>query len=385
MSFHCAVRAGVDPLPRGRGRGRVVDRALAPRAATLRMGRRTASTVVCLAIWLLAACAPAAPWRQESYVFGTRVEILIAGLPAADAQAAAGEVLREFDRLHRAYHAWQPSELTTLNAALAKGEAVTVSAELAGFLREAQLLSAQSGGTFDPGIGALIALWGFQSDEMPSAPPATDAVDALLARRPRIADLSFDGQRVTSRNPAVAVDFGGYLKGVALDRAAAALRARGVRNALVNIGGTIIALGSKGGTPWRIGIQHPRPESVGGAPLASIELMDGEAIGTSGDSHRFFAADGVRYHHLLDPRSGRPATATQSATVLMPAGPQAGMLSDALSKPVFIAGDDWSIAAKSVGATQVLRVSARGMIEATAAMRARLAAGNPDLHIVLRD
>ena len=368
MSFHCAVRAGVDPLPRGRGRGRVVDRALAPRAATLRMGRRTASTVVCLAIWLLAACAPAAPWRQESYVFGTRVEILIAGLPAADAQAAAGEVLREFDRLHRAYHAWQPSELTTLNAVLAKGEAVTVSAELAGFLREAQLLSAQSGGTFDPGIGALIALWGFQSDEMPSAPPATDAVDALLARRPRIADLSFDGQRVTSRNPAVAVDFGGYLKGVALDRAASILRAQGVHDALINIGGNVMALGSKNGQSWRVGIQHPRQPG----PLATLELQDGEAIGTSGDYQRYFEVDGRRYCHLLDPRSGQPVTHTQALSVLITPRANTGALSDVASKPLFIAGDDWPRLARAMAVEHVLRVDAEGRLQVSSAMQRRL-------------
>jgi thiamine biosynthesis lipoprotein len=98
----------------------------------------------------------------------------------------------------------------------------------------------------------------------------------------------------------VALDFGGYLKGVALDRAADILRSQGVRNALINIGGNILALGYKEGRKWRVGIQHPRRAGA----LATVELNDGEAIGTSGDYQRYFELDGKRYPHLLDPRTG---------------------------------------------------------------------------------
>ena len=94
-----------------------------------------------LLLSLLAACGAPAPWRQESYVFGTRVELLIAGAPHAEAQAAGVLVLREFDRLHHTYHAWRASELTALNEALAAGRSAEVSEELAGWLREAQALS----------------------------------------------------------------------------------------------------------------------------------------------------------------------------------------------------------------------------------------------------
>ncbi len=142
----------------------------------------------------------------------------------------------------------------------------------------------------------------------------------LVAAKPSIADLTFKGRVVTAKNPAVALDFGGYLKGVALDRAAAIFKARGIGNALINIGGNVLALGKKGDQPWRVGIRHPRPEQAGGAPLATLELRDGEAIGTSGDYQRFFELDGRRYCHLIDPRSGAPATGTQALTVLIPAG-----------------------------------------------------------------
>jgi thiamine biosynthesis lipoprotein len=330
---------------------------------------------------LLVACGSREPWRQESYVFGTRVELLVFGQTEAVAKSAAAEVLREFDRLHRSYHAWQPSELTALNDSIAAGKPHEVSAELAALLTEAQRVAAAGDYLFDPGIGRLIALWGFQSDEPAGGVPAPAKVAPLVAKRPSIADLKIVGTRVTSRNPAVAIDFGGYLKGVALDRAAVILRGKGINNALINIGGNILALGSKGDHAWRVGIQHPRPGQVGGGPLATLELRDGEAIGTSGDYHRFFMVDGQRYSHLIDPRSGRPATGTQSVTVLVDPGADAGMRSDALSKPVFVAGDGAFAMAKQLGVSHVLKVGADGTARATPTMQARLKVEVPDLRL----
>jgi len=335
--------------------------------------------------WLLAACGPSAPWRQESYVFGTRVELLIAGVPEAQARAAGNRVLQEFDRLHRTYHAWQPSELSALNEAIAAGRTHEVTAEFAAFIREAQAVAASGDHLFDPGVGRLIALWGFHSDDIQPRLPDPDALKALVAQHPSIADLHVDGNRVSSRNKSAALDFGGYLKGVALDRAAALLKQDGVTNALINIGGNVMALGTRegraGGAAWRVGIQHPRPQGVGGAPLATLELKDGEAIGTSGDYHRYFEVTGRRYCHLLDPRSGFPADATQAVTVLIATGASAGMRSDALSKPVFIAGREWRAMAKKLGVDAVLKVGADGTASATPAMQARIKIEVPDLKL----
>jgi len=326
--------------------------------------------------WLLAACGPSEPWRQESYVFGTRVELAIAGAPEAQARIAGNRVLQEFDRLHRTYHAWQPSELAALNEAIAAGRSHEVSAEFAGYLREAQAVAAAGEHLFDPGIGRLIALWGFHTDDIQPHLPDPGSVQALLAQHPSIADLRLDGNHVSSHNNSVAIDFGGYLKGVALDRAAASLKQDGIGNALINIGGNVMALGTRdgkaGGAAWRIGIQHPRPQGVGGAPLATLELRDGEAIGTSGDYHRYFEVAGYRYCHLLDPRSGFPAQDTQAITVLIAPGPGAGMRSDALSKPVFIAGREWRAMAQKLGLAAVLKVGADGTVSATPAMQARV-------------
>jgi thiamine biosynthesis lipoprotein len=318
---------------------------------------------------LLTACNRTPLQEQQAYVFGTRVEIIVVGDDPEQGRQAIAAVLREFDRLHRAYHAWQPSELSALNEAIAAGKPHTVTPELAGFIREAQALSQQGEHLFDPGIGRLIKLWGFQADEFKAELPPEADIKTWLASRPSIADIALDGNTVTSRNRQVALDFGGYLKGVALDRAATILRDMGIRNALINIGGNVMALGSKEGKKWRVGIQHPRQPG----PLATVTLDDGEAIGTSGDYQRFFEVDGQRYPHLLDPRSGHPATHTQAVTVLIPAGPKSGTLSDASSKPLFIAGAaGWREMARQMDVSLVLRIDRDGRIFITEALNRRL-------------
>lgn len=334
------------------------------------------------ALLLLAGCRPMPIQEQQSYVFGTRVEVLVVSPEADTARRAIAAVLAEFDRLHRAYHAWQDSELTALNADIAAGKPHRVSPELAALIRDAQQMSARGDYLFDPGIGKLIALWGFQNDEFKAQLPDPKALAAWRAAHPSIADLKIsDDDVVTSRNRQVALDFGGYLKGVALDRATAILRAQGIRDALINIGGNIMALGSKEGRKWRIGIQHPRQS----APLATLELDDGEAIGSSGDYQRFFELDGRRYPHLIDPRTAEPVEHTQAVTVLIPAGPRAGTLSDGTSKPIFIAGPQhWREQARKEEIGLVLRVDRDGTIQMTRAMaeRAKIADGAGKVEIV---
>jgi thiamine biosynthesis lipoprotein len=259
--------------------------------------------------------------------------------------------------------------LTTLNAALATGQTQRVDAEMAAFVSEAQKLAAQGDYLFDPAIGALIRKWGFQSDEFRTTPPTDKEIADWLQHKASMADLDINGASITSRNRHVALDFGGYLKGVALDRAATILRAQGINNALINIGGNVMALGSKEGKKWRVGIQHPRQPG----PLATVALEDGEAIGTSGDYQRYFEYAGKRYAHLLDPRTAQPVTHTQAVTVLIPAGAKAGTLSDATSKPIFIAGPDgWRAMAAKMGVAQVLRVDSENRIFVSEALNKRL-------------
>ena len=325
-----------------------------------------------LAVWI-SGCAEKKPLISESFVFGTRVEVQVADdLPEAQSRAAIAAVLTEFDRLHRNYHAWQPSELTQLNDALAAGRRQHVSPEMADLLVEARDYARQSDALFDPGIGRLIELWGFHADSYAAQLPDPAAIKAWLQAHPSILKLHVErddhGAWVASPNRQVALDFGGSLKGKALDRAAAILQAAGVRNALINIGGNVMALGTRYGKAWRVAIQAPRYAG----PLAVIELHDGEATGTSGDYQRYFEVDGQRYPHLLDPRSGYPASGTQAVTIVV-GGPDAGVRSDVLTKPVFIASDaGWQAMAQRLGLTQVLRVDALNQISVSTVLADRL-------------
>ncbi|MDD3884268.1 MAG: FAD:protein FMN transferase [Gallionella sp.] len=317
---------------------------------------------------LLAACGKEPLYHEQGYVFGTLVDVSIYGLNEPEARQAAGLVLREFQRMNDQFHAWQPSELSRLNAAFARGEHASVSPELAAMLADATRYSVQSGGLFNPAIGGLIRHWGFQSDEFKPQLPEVAEVSALVKANPQMADLVLAHGKVWSRNSTVQIDLGGYAKGYALDRAAALLRERGVRHALINIGGNILALGKHGDRLWRVGIQHPRKAG----PLATLELHDGEAIGTSGDYQRYFELAGKRYCHLIDPRDGLPKQGVQAVTVLT-RGLHAGVDSDVLSKPLFIAGTTtWVGVAKQMQVTEAMLIDSQGRIHLTAAMQKRL-------------
>jgi thiamine biosynthesis lipoprotein len=321
-----------------------------------------------LLLLLLSACGKEPLYHEQAYVFGTLVDVSIYGLEEADARQATRVVLQEFQRMNDQFHAWQPSELSRLNAAFARGARVPVSPELGAMLADATRYSVQSGGLFNPAIGSLIRRWGFQSDTFKAQLPDAAAVAALVAANPQMTDVVLAQGEAWSRNPAVQIDLGGYAKGYALDRAAALLRERGVHHALINIGGNILALGQHGGRPWRVGIQHPRKAGA----LATLELHDGEAIGTSGDYQRYFEFGGKRYCHLIDPRTGQPQQGVQAVTVLT-RGAQAGVASDVLSKPLFLAGTAaWASVAKQMQVSEAMLIDDRGRIHLTAAMQNRL-------------
>jgi thiamine biosynthesis lipoprotein len=322
----------------------------------------------------LCAASPAAEYRASSYVFGTLAQITVLDDDPAAAQRAASGVFREFDRMHRDLHAWQPGELVALNEAIARGEKdIPTTAEIAALIENARQLSERSGDLFNPAIGKLVALWSFHRNQ-PGGPLPDRAQVARLARaRPRMEDLAVHGNRVTSSNPEVRLDFGGYAKGYALDRAAEILRDAGIRNALVNVGGNILALGRRGNTPWRVGLEDPRGTAGAADLLGTIELADGEAIGTSGDYRRYYVVDGKRYSHIIDPRNGYPVSGVRSVTVLAPPRPGAGALSDAASKPLFIAGvAGWKEAAEGLGIRQALLIDDAGELHVTPDLLRRL-------------
>ena len=329
------------------------------------LGRRFLLLAVVL---LLSACGKEPLYQEQGYVFGTLVEVSVYGEPEPRAKQAVKAVMEEFQRLHDNLHAWKPSELSDMNAAFAQGKSKRVSPELAAILRDATQLSVKSQGLFDPAIGGLIKLWGFQADTFKAVLPDQKKVRALVAANPQMTDITLQGDVASSRNKAVRVDLGGYAKGYALDRAATLLKKMGVHDALVNIGGNVLALGSHGSRPWRVGIQHPRKPG----PFATVELHDGEAIGTSGDYQRYFMVSGKRYCHLIDPRSGQPAQGVEAVTILVH-GAHAGVLSDVDSKPLFISGvQGWRAAAVRMGVAEALLIDDSGKVHLTAAMQKRL-------------
>jgi thiamine biosynthesis lipoprotein len=239
-------------------------------------------------------------------------------------------------------------------------------------LRDAAQLSAQSDSLFNPAIGGLVKLWGFHADEFKPALPDTKQLAALVAAQAQMSDISFlthnGSTTLKSRNRAVQLDLGGYAKGYALDRAVALLKQQGVHNALINIGGNVMALGTHGSRSWRVGIQHPRKPG----PIATLELHDGEAIGTSGDYQRYFELNGKRYCHVIDPRNGQPVQGVEAVTVLTH-GARAGVLSDATSKPLFVAGaDGWLGAAHKMLLDEALLIDTTGTVHLTAALQKRL-------------
>ena len=309
-------------------------------------------------------------YRASSYVFGTIVQITVADADTALAQAAVGRVFAEFDRMHGELHAWKSSDLVALNRAIARGEAnIRTTPEIASLIRQSQGLSARSDELFNPAIGGLVGLWSFHRDKPGGPVPDARDIRGLVAARPRMSDLSIRGDEVTSTNPAVQLDFGGYAKGYALDRAAGIFRNNGISNALINVGGNAMALGRHRGRPWRVGLDSPR----GAGLLATLDLGDGEAVGTSGDYRRYYEIDGKRYSHIIDPRTGYPIAGVESVTVLVPGGAGAGALSDAASKPIFIEGrGGWAVADARMGVSCAMLVDTDGIVHVTPELKARL-------------
>lgn len=316
----------------------------------------------------LTACQPASH-HSQAYVFGTLVEIQIDDLPAQAAQQASDAVLVRYQQLHQQLHAWQDGELTRLNRAIHAGQAgITISPALASHLQYAQQLATRSQQLFNPAIGKLVTLWGFHRDQFSPVTVTDQTIRTIVASQPHMADLVIAGQTVSSRNPQVEIDLGGYAKGYALDEGMRILKTHGVKHALINVGGNVMALGSHQGRPWRVGIQHPRQPGA----MAAIDLDDGWAIGTSGDYQRYYIDQGVRYCHILDPRTGKPASQVQSATVLIAPQAHAGVLSDVASKPLFIAPDNAAVLARQMQVTAWLLVTQSGEFRLNRAMHSRL-------------
>ncbi len=327
--------------------------------------------LLCLLACLLASCNKADPlYTTQSYVFGTLVDISIYGETDANAQDISNQIIREFQNLHNRLHAWRPSELSSINHAFARGDTpVSIKPDLVVMIQEATRLSAQSNGAFNPAIGSLIEEWGFHHDEFSPKKVDETKIESLVKANPQMSDIVLEDGKVFSKNPAVQLDLGGYAKGYALDIALKELRKVGVKNALINIGGNIIALGKHGDKPWRVGIQHPRKPNA----IAALDIEDGWAIGTSGDYQRYFELAGKRYCHIIDPVTGYPVQGVQAVTVLIPPQDNTGVLSDVASKPIFIAKpENRAQAAKNMHVENYLVIESNSKISISPSMAKRI-------------
>jgi thiamine biosynthesis lipoprotein len=246
-------------------------------------------------------------------------------------------VFAEFDRLESLLSVWREgSDVVRLNAA-AGDRSVLVSVETREVLAAARDMSDWTRGKFDITFGALSDLWKFDHDQDNAIPDpaAIRSRLALIDYRFVTVDDRAGTARVTQKG--ARVHLGGIGKGYAIDRAIALLRSRGVTDFMIQAGGDLYVSGRKGDRPWKLAIADPRNPS--GGPFATIDLSNA-TLSTSGDYERFFLQDGRRYHHLLDPDSGMPATGCRSVTIVT----DSALLADGLSTGVFILGPEEGMA-----------------------------------------
>ncbi len=275
--------------------------------------------------------APSAGWlRREEAIMGTAISVELWSDDREAGESAIGLVMDEMHRIDRAMSPHKAdSELSRINRDAGDGP-VPLSAEMARLLARAEAFAQLSEGAFDITYAAVGQLYDYRERIRPSAEALERARAAVGWRH-----LVLDPQARTVRfaRPGMRIDLGGFAKGHAVDNAAAILRRRGIRHANVSAGGDSRVIGDRRGRPWTIGIRHPRRPS--GEMAAVLPLVD-VSISTSGDYERYFDADGERFHHLIDPATGRSPNGVHSATVLA----DDGLTTEALSKAVFVLGVD---------------------------------------------
>lgn len=341
--------------------------------------KRIGLAAIFIAILALGAKAPSL-YQQTFWVFGTAVEISIANASETQARTAINQIAQDYQNMHQSWHAWQPSQLSDLNQAIAEGKSQQVSEDLLYLIHRSQKLSAQSEGLFNPAISQLIAAWGFHGAEDKNWRPLSDAqVQQLLAKHPQMSDLSLESDWVSSKNRAVKLDFGGIAKGYAVDIALHYLKKQGIEDAIVNAGGNLGVMGCKQRrfwhtTPWHIGIRHPNGQDI----LAAINTNGHEMLFSSGDYERYHEYQGKRYAHIINPKTGYPIKDITAVTVIH----QNGAVADAASTALSIAGvtDAPRIAAK-MGIKAYLLMTKKGDVYLSSAMAERIEFYTQDLSI----
>lgn len=298
------------------------------------------------------------PAIYNRVLMGTLWSIQLPSGNSAQSGEAASRAFREAARIESLMSEWKPdSPLSAVNAAAGRG-LVRVPAELREILQRGIEYGRDSAGAFDITWLGMGNLWQLDADFAPPSP------EAILQARSRVdyRKLRIEGNAAGLPEEGMAIGLGAIAKGYAVDRAASLLRESGVVDFLINAGGDVLASGERNGAPWNIGIRHPRGASD---RLIAILGVSGAAVATSGDYERFRIVDGIRYHHIIDPRTGLPARGCQSVTVVAPTSEEA----DALATAIFVLGPENGLAlAESRQGVECLLVDAQGKIRQTAGM-----------------
>lgn len=246
--------------------------------------------------------------RYDFKAMGCPCAIHLYGTTRRRIDALAAVAIAEVTRIERTYSRYRDDSLTTrINRSAGNPDGSIVDDETASLLDYAATAFRQSGGLFDITSGILRQAWDFRSGRLPSR----EEIAALL---PRIGwqKVHWERPRLVLPVAGMEIDFGGFGKEYAADRVAELCRRRGVRHGLVDLGGDLAVIGPHpDGSPWRVGVRHPRRSDVA---LATLSLASG-GIASSGDYERFMVVDGVRYGHVLDPRTGWPVHGLASVTV----------------------------------------------------------------------
>lgn len=272
-------------------------------------------------------CAGGERVTRTAIVMGTALRIEVAGAERGCALAAAEAVLAEIERLDGVLSSWRPdAALARLNAA-PEGVVAPIPAELEGYLTEAAHWAAATGGAFDPAVGALVNAWDLRGTGRVPDEPALAAARASSGLR-----NCFEIRPAVRLGSACWLDTGGFGKGVALRAAVRVLETRGVRDALLDFGGQVQVLAE----PAEVAVAHPADRNRAAATLRLVRA----SVATTSQSERFIERDGVRYGHVLDPRSGRPVPAWGSVTVVA----ADALAADALSTALFVMGPEAALA-----------------------------------------
>jgi FAD:protein FMN transferase len=276
---------------------------------------------------LVLSTANAEWFSDEQQKMGTRVEVQLWADDPVQAERLLGEAMAEFDRIEALMSTYIPaSEMSRINASAAV-EPQKISAELFALLERSLSVSDMTDGAFDISYDSVGYLYDFRAGKRPDAKQIAEQLDRVDYR---LVELDEKAQTVHFKVPGVRINLGGIAKGYAVGRVIELLKEQGVEHALATAGGDTSLLGDRRGKPWIVGIRDPRKDEAIFTRLA----LENESISTSGDYERYFIEDGERYHHILQPSTGKPVRGMRSVTII---GPDA-TLTDALSTSVFIMG-----------------------------------------------